>query len=132
MNCIGVSVQQVFDHGVALGDPCAFVEHLRHGIERGEVDFPDLGAVLAQQVDGIGKRSCLHRVPEEPDAVGAWNADHGCGAGRCKPGRVTRFGECVCRIVDTADLERRIGVLNAQREDRDRFDGPAGGNDAGR
>jgi len=62
MDGIGIVTHQVFDHGVPLRHPRAFVKHVRNIVEGREIDFDDIGTAVLEQSDRVPKGFFLNVV----------------------------------------------------------------------
>ena len=114
----------------ALGDPRAFVEQARHRREGLEVELDDLSSQASDSLEVLGEGLFRQRVVEENALVSAGDAEpQALRPGRERRGR-QRAGKSVGLVVAARDLKRRERVGDVERENRDRIERAAGGNDA--
>ena len=133
MQRLGSRLDQRLRRGVALGDPRALVEQARdlgEGLEV-ELDEPQRRAPRA-----LRRRGRRRPPPPRRRRTAAGPAR---GTPIRKPlgtpessGRGKAAGIAVLLVVAAGRLERGEGVGDVEREDRDRVERAAGGNDAGR
>ena len=105
---LGVGLQQVLDHRIALGHPGAVVKHGRHGIEAAR-NRPRRCARPRRAAGrtAASKRRRLRRVAKEPDASGAGDADPQDRRRGGKVRRGDRPGIGILGVIDAAPPDRR-------------------------
>ena len=126
MQDIRPRLENIFQRGVAFGHPGALIEHPGNIVERREVEFDDLMAGLFENFQGCRKRAGLHLVAEEDARRRVRHADleallrHLQQRSRQEPGIGIRS------VIAEGGRIRGKGVIDGQREDRDRVERAAG------